>query len=125
MAAEAPEASMALAEQALMVKRVSEYFFNVSSLLFLRHSHNNPHWVAVSQPTYWDHPQGSPAGKINMVGKQERKAGVPPITDVVSNSNNSADCTARGIGNDTRSRVHGHRGSVESGVGRSQRCCRK
>jgi hypothetical protein len=38
MAAEAPEASMALAAQALMVKRVSEFFFNVSSLLSLRHS---------------------------------------------------------------------------------------
>jgi hypothetical protein len=38
MAAEAPEASMALAEQALMVKRVSEFFFTVCSLLSLRHS---------------------------------------------------------------------------------------
>ena len=38
MAAEAPEASMALAEQAPMVKSVSEFFFNVNSLLSLRHS---------------------------------------------------------------------------------------
>jgi hypothetical protein len=38
MAAEAPEASMALAEQAPMVKSMSEFFFNVSSLLSLRHS---------------------------------------------------------------------------------------
>jgi hypothetical protein len=33
MAAEAPEASMALAAQALMVERVSEFSFIVSSLL--------------------------------------------------------------------------------------------
>ena len=38
MAAEAPEASMALAEQAPIVKSVSEFFFNVNSLLSLRHS---------------------------------------------------------------------------------------
>ena len=38
MAAEALEASMALAEQAPMVKSVSEFFFNVDSLLSLRHS---------------------------------------------------------------------------------------
>jgi hypothetical protein len=36
MAAEAPEASMALAAQALMVKRVSEFFFNVSSLMLCK-----------------------------------------------------------------------------------------
>ena len=35
MAAEAPEASMALAEQAPMVERVSEFFFNVIALLTL------------------------------------------------------------------------------------------
>ena len=129
MAAEALEASMALAEQAPMVKSVSEFFFNAVPCcpcgIHLRwrqpaQSHDNPLGGAVSQRTYWDHPQESPAGKINMLCNQERKAGVSPIMDMGQISNIPEDCTARTIGNDTRSRVLGHRGSVSFVCGRSR-----
>ena len=108
MAAEAPEASMALAAQALMVKRVSELVFNVSSLLCLLHSSalatasafsRPPIGVSVSQRTYWDYEQEVPAGKINMVLSQGRKAGAARITDTARNSNIFEDCTARNTKN--------------------------